>query len=186
MKATKVINFFAGPNAGKTTLALELAAYMKRNEYDCEFIGEEAKDRCYDEDKMGLDDQLMMFANQARRQYRLLGTVDYIITDSPLLLAQVYIPGSHERFKRDMVDYSLFMGSFLSLTRDTFNLYNNANFFVRRGNKKYVPHGRKHTEEECLIADEKAKDALFKNNSTYFEIDDLEPVKFWLGTLGWK
>lgn len=177
MKQTKVINFFAGPNAGKSTCAAELFGYMKRKEINCEYTGEAAKDHAWEKDYFSLDDQLKVFADQARRQYRLLGEADYIITDSPLMLTTVYLQDACKKYKeKDEVLYSKFVGNLYGLAKNTFDLYDNINFFVRRGDRKFQQEGRKHSYEECLVLDQKIQHMLDINDIEYQEIDDINPV----------
>lgn len=57
MKKTKVINFIAGPGAGKTTLACLFFAQLKLKGYVCEYISEFAKTLVWEENYELLNDQ---------------------------------------------------------------------------------------------------------------------------------
>lgn len=81
---TKVINLFAGPGAGKSTTAAALFVLMKTEGYKVELVTEYAKELVYAEDWETLNWQPAVTKEQDARQRRLVGKVDWIITDSPL------------------------------------------------------------------------------------------------------
>ena len=94
---TKVINFYGGPSAGKSTMAAQLFGIMKSKRLNVEMVPEFAKDLTWK--KSGcLDDQVYVFANQNHALYTLLGQVDYIITDSPLILGLHYAKHGLNKF----------------------------------------------------------------------------------------
>ena len=113
---TKVINLFGGPGAGKSTTAAGLFYEMKVRDIKCELVTEYAKDMTYEKRTNILSDQLYILAKQNRKLIRLVGEVDYIITDSPLLIGLMYVP----------VNY---YAQFSSLVHEIFGSYNNTNFF---------------------------------------------------------
>lgn len=178
MRQTKVINFFAGPNAGKSTCAGELFGYMKRKEINCEYVQEKAKEYAWENDTFSLSDQLSIFAEQNRRQYRLIGKTDYIITDSPIFLGAAYFPGSMPLFKELCPDerYDNFIFEVISLTFSAFMMYNNYNYFVRRGQRKFQQEGRMQDYAGCLALDDKVKELLKTYNVDFTEIDNIYEV----------
>jgi hypothetical protein len=136
---TKVINLFAGPGAGKSTTAAGLFHELKCRDIKCELVTEYAKDMTYEKRQNILSDQLYILAKQNRRLSRLVGHVDYIITDSPLLLGLAYVPGDY---------YS----SFEPLVTEIFESYDNQNIVLLR-RKKYQAYGRNQTEEQAIEKD---------------------------------
>jgi tRNA uridine 5-carbamoylmethylation protein Kti12 len=88
----KVINFFAGPCAGKSTLSAGLFYKMKTQHYNVEYVHEYAKELTWEERHNCLTDQIFVTANQNRMFERLKGKVDWIITDTSLLLSLMYTP----------------------------------------------------------------------------------------------
>jgi nicotinamide riboside kinase len=86
----KVINLMGGPNTGKSTTAFGLTYELKRRGFRAEYVGEYVKDMVYEKRDNILDDQLYLLAKQNRRLERLIGTVDYVVTDSSLLAGLVY------------------------------------------------------------------------------------------------
>ena len=78
-----VINFFGGPNSGKSTQAAGLFHKMKIEGYSIEHVNEYAK-MCVWENRMEiLEDQLYVMAKQNRRVKRLKGKVDFCVTPRP-------------------------------------------------------------------------------------------------------
>jgi tRNA uridine 5-carbamoylmethylation protein Kti12 len=156
---TKVINLFAGPGAGKSTTAAGLFFHLKSQNIKCELVTEYAKDMTYEKRHNILTDQLYILAKQNRRLSRLVGTVDYIITDSPLIIGLAYVPDNY-------------FPSFSNLVSEIFNSYDNCNYFIKR-NKPYQKYGRNQTEEEA-----KEKDIFIRN----LLMSEALPFKEILGT----
>ena len=146
MKPLTVINLFAGPGAGKSTTAAGVFRLMKLSGYNVELVTEYAKDMTWEKRFNTLSDQLYMFGKQHRRQHRLKGQVDYVVTDSPLLLSLFYKPE----------DYSEHFEPFVL---DMWNMYDNRNFFIDR-TKPYVTIGRNQTEEEARAIDRRILNTL--------------------------
>ena len=136
-KSTKVINLFAGPGAGKSTTAAGIFYLLKTQGIKCELVTEYAKDLVYENRDLS-DNGLLIFAQQHRRMHRLLNKVEFIITDSPILMSVVY------QFKIST--------SFNLLATELFNNFNNINIFVNRV-KKYEKYGRVQEEEEARNLD---------------------------------
>jgi len=143
----KMINLWAGPGAGKSTTAAGLFFLMKSAGYKVELITEYAKEKVYDGHFGTLSDQIYIFGKQQRRAKRLVGQVEYAITDSPLLLSTLY--------NKDL------SSSFDTLVKEEFDTYNNLNFFINRV-KPYVNVGREQTRDEAVELDTSLKGLLYK------------------------
>lgn len=152
---TKVINLFAGPGAGKSTLAAGLFYKLKINGYNAELALEYAKDLTWEERHSTLKNQFYVIGKQFHRITRLLNKVDFIITDSPILLGLFY--GAEEP------------PSFKQYVLDCFNSLDNQNFFINRF-KKYNPLGRNQTEEEAEIIDSAVLNLLMTNEQPFLHI----------------
>lgn len=92
-KRPLIVNFYAGPGAGKTTVALELTAELKKAGFNVEYVPEYAKELVLENKTELLKDQQHVIDEQYRRLDRFRDSVDVIVTDSPLLLGQVYGEG---------------------------------------------------------------------------------------------
>lgn len=155
---TKIINLYSGPGAGKSTTAAMVFSLMKQHGVNCELVTEYAKDMVWWGAENKLKNEIYVFAKQQSRIERLLGKVDYVITDSPLLLAVIY--------------GDLYKGSvspeFRALVHSEVERMDNINIFLNRV-KKYNPVGRMQTEEEAKGLDKVIKSCLNDLNYEYTE-----------------
>lgn len=149
-----VVNFFGGPGCGKSTLAAELFAELKKRDYKVEFVHEVAKDYVWENWSHIFGEQDFIFAHQHRLIRRLTyHDIDYAIVDSSILLSLFYMPDD-------------FPQSFRPFVRETFDTYDNVNIFLQRSPWfEYVQDGRNETEKEAI-----EKDALIQN---YFLTNDI-------------
>lgn len=144
-----VINFFAGPGAGKSTLSAGLFYELKMNGVNCELVREYAKDKVWEGSFATLDDQVYVFGKQLHRTNVVADKVDVIITDSPVLLSLYYAKNISAEFK--------------ALILSTFNDFNNVNYFINR-RKAYCPLGRMQTEDEAKEIDVVLRRLLLENH----------------------
>ena len=135
----KVINIIGGPGAGKSTSAADLFSAMKKKGYKCELVTEYAKDLVWQKSMTVLSNQIYVFGKQFHRIWRLKDQVDFIITDSPLLLSLIYNPPSE---------------TFEKLVHEQFSQFENINFFIARGTD-YDPVGRNQNLEQSIEIDNK-------------------------------
>lgn len=160
----KVINLFGGPGSGKSTFATYLFAHMKICNYNVELVTEFAKDLVYENQYNILQtDQLYVLANQNRRLQRLLNDkhkVDYVITDSPLILSNIYCILNNYPFKDSLSKFTL----------ELFNSYNNINFFLERNEKEFNPNGRIQNLQQSIKIDNLIINHLNENNIPYITI----------------
>lgn len=87
---TLLVNLWAGPGAGKSTLAAETFAALKRAQVPCELVTEFVKTWAWEGKAIGAFDDVVIIANQLARESVLYGKVRVIITDSPIGLGAVY------------------------------------------------------------------------------------------------
>jgi hypothetical protein len=91
---TVVVNLYAGPGAGKSTIAAKTFAILKERGLNVELVTEFVKQWAWEKRTPVNFDQFYFFGKQARRETSLFGSVDIIVTDAPVLLtcyyAQVY------------------------------------------------------------------------------------------------
>lgn len=136
---TLIVNMIGGPGTGKSTTAAATFAQLKYEGVNAELVTEYAKDIVWGRLHPVLEDQLYIFAKQHRRIHRLIGQVDVIVTDCPLFLSVYYGEKMSSTFKQ--------------LVLETFNEYENWNFFLNRV-KEYNPKGRTQTEEHAKEIDQ--------------------------------
>lgn len=144
----KVVNLFAGPGVGKSVMAADIFSVIKKNGGSAELAGEYAKDMVYESRTNILTDQVYVLAKQNRRLHRLRDKVDWVISDSPLLLSPVYAAADYYPHFND-------------LAFDIFNSYENINLFLERpADRVYQDVGRTQKAAEAIEFDAKIKDFL--------------------------
>lgn len=87
---TTIINLFAGPGVGKSTIAAKTFALMKERGLNAELVTEYVKTWAWEKRTPVATDQFYLFGKQTRREALLVGRVDFVVTDSPSLIAAYY------------------------------------------------------------------------------------------------
>lgn len=169
---TKVINFFGGPSAGKTTNALEFASMLKKARLDVTYVPEVAYEKVLDENYGALDDQLFLLGEQAHRLYRVKDKFDWVVTDAPLILMIHYIEKSNKKFGK-AGGWKAHMNEVIL---QTFDQYENYNFFVERGDRKFLQMGRVQDEAESREIDGKIQDIMNYNLIPYQKVKNASEV----------
>ena len=166
MKDTIVINILGGPGVGKTTIANELFVRLKKMGKDVEAVSEFAKELVWEKRDEAFDDRLYMHAEQNHRLMMMNNNLDYIITDSPLILTSVY----NSYYLKDKFSSS-YNSMIDEVTIQTWKLYNNKTFFIERS-VDYETNGRRESEKQANDIDIKIKKYLEDNNIEYIKIQD--------------
>lgn len=138
LKKTLVINLYSGPGAGKSTLAAWIFAKLKQLEINVELVTEYAKDKVWEESYGILNNQIYMFSKQHHKLNRVLGKVDVIITDSPIMMGVCYDLEDNLELKK------LVYSEYLKM--------NNLNYFLNR-TTNYEEIGRNQNLEEAIEMD---------------------------------
>lgn len=154
----KVINLWGGPGSGKSTTAAGLYYLMKINKFKVELVREFVKDLIWEDSLHLLKDQNFILMNQNKMLKRLEGKVDYVITDSPLLLSVYYADD----------EYLLKRPSFKDFVWEEFNSYNNINIMLDKDHS-YESYGRLHNEEEANNISCDLENLLLCNNLEYYK-----------------
>ena len=136
-----IVNFFGGPCAGKSTLALGVASKLKQAGVNAEYIHEFAKELTWDSRFDAMKNQTWILGSQYEMLRRCVDQVDVIITDTSLLNSALY--GQDLPFADKIADLAIAM----------FNSMNNITFLVNR-EKAYNTVGRSQTEEEAWAIDQ--------------------------------
>lgn len=154
-----VINLFGGPGSGKSTTAAGLFHLMKLNEMNVELVTEYAKDLTWEERYGTLDnDQLYVFAKQQKRLQILKNKVNYVVTDSPLILSLIYRHWNYLPYNFEPLVFEVWDG------------FINKNYLIKR-TKKYVQIGRSQTEDEAKSVDEQVEQFLTTKSIVHEVLD---------------
>ena len=144
---TVVVNFFGGPGAGKSTLALGVSSKLKQAGINCEYIHEFAKELTWDKRFNAMKNQTWILGSQYEMLRRCMGQVDVIVTDTSLLNSALY--GQGLAFSDKIGDLAIAM----------FNSMNNMAFLVDR-KKAYNPVGREQNEDQARMIDHDVRSLL--------------------------
>ena len=167
---TILINMLGCPSSGKTSLSAKLFAQLKAMDLNAEYTSEYVKGWAWEGKKVGPFDQFYIFGKETHNQSRLFDKVDFIISDSPVMLTAFY---------------HYFYNGNEALNEVCHNFYNLAeeagvevvNFFLPR-KKKYVAKGRYQTQEEADALAFQLKEWLNKEGYEYttLECSDKERI----------
>ena len=151
----RIVNLYAGPGTGKSTTAAALFAELKYRGVNCEYITEYAKDATWERrgPKVFMA-QEYLFGKQHFKIMRVADEVDYLVTDSPILLGLVYTPKD------------FYLPSLKHVLREAYNRYQNLDIFLMRS-KAYNPSGRSQTEDEAKVKDEELKEMLLNQGISF-------------------
>lgn len=150
---TKIVQLFGGPGAGKSTMAAMLFSSLKLLGHDTELVTEFAKKLTWHDRFNSLACQPYVFGKQLHEIELLLGQVEFIVTDSPILLSCIYTTDKYP-------------ASFQQFIIEHFKTLPNINYYLERV-KKYNPNGRNQTEAESDEIGLKILDLLDKNGISY-------------------
>lgn len=143
---TRIVNLFGGPGIGKSTLAAGIFHEMKSEGYSVELVDEYAKQLTWEERQKEMVNQIYIFAKQYKKLERLIGKVDYVITDSPLLLSLVYPSKSY-------------FPALAPLVEQVNNSFDNRNIVLER-TFKFVQKGRNQNEYYAKKIDARVREVL--------------------------
>ena len=161
MKKTIVINIYGGPGAGKSTAAAGVFYELKKIGYNCGLVTEMATELVYDEAFNVINDQVYLFGEQWHRTFRMLGKVDFIVTDSPLLLNIVYNRQKDEDFDRFIIS--------------RIHKLESLDFFVNRSDI-FSNVGRIHNFEQSKEVDKTIKELAKANSIDLIEVEQENSV----------
>lgn len=191
---TVIINLAGGPCVGKSTVAAGVFFELKKRGISCELVREVAKDTVWEDTTSLLENQIHIFSEQFRRQWMVIDKVQFVITDSPLILNSVYL----DEFVEKQGRYTTFDPEYLEQMRnffdETFMQFNNMDFVISREftdedgqivYRPYTENGRLQKQEDAIKLDKKIADKIYKFNPGSITLfgDEDKNVKTILGHL---
>ena len=153
----KVINMFGAAGSGKSTNSAGLAYELKKDGFKVELVTEFAKELCITKSEHLLENQIWVFGNQYHKMKYLSNDLDFIITDSPIMLSAWYGKKYNYQFE-----------SLYPLIKEVHNSFDNINIFLERAHS-WDPYARVQSEEESN-QDSTDLQNFLKENQISFEI----------------
>lgn len=153
----KVINMFGAAGSGKSTNSAGLAYELKKDGFKIELVTEFAKELCITKSEHLLENQIWVFGNQYHKMKYLSNDLDFIITDSPIMLSAWYGKKYNYQFE-----------SLYPLIKEVHNSFDNINIFLERAHS-WDPYARVQSEEESN-QDSTDLQNFLKENQISFEI----------------
>lgn len=175
---TFVVNLLGGSGLGKSTTAALVYGEMKLSRYSVELVREFVKEWAWAGRKVGPLDQGIIYGNQLEREKSLYNKVEFIITDSPLILSAVY-----QKFYTGNDPIKATVLRDLETAKE--HNVEHLNILLRRS-KPYDPNGRYETEEQAKQVDIAVEQYLKENNlpCVIVEAGDRERVTEIVNMLG--
>lgn len=158
---TTVINLFGGSGCGKSTTAAALFSAMKLRGLNVELVREYCKYWAWNDRKVREWDQLYLLGKQSAYESMLYGKVDYIVTDSPILLAGIYQDFKSNGQYKYAGDAAK---SFMSHAASRGIVHRN---YVLQRQKPFDPRGRYETEKEARQIDQFVLQYLHDSGQSY-------------------
>jgi energy-coupling factor transporter ATP-binding protein EcfA2 len=146
MIKTKNVLLYGAPSSGKSSLAALVFGLLKLENQNCELIREYAKDLVWagqDMKKASPEIELDIFVNQTKRERLVKGKVEYMVSDSPLLLNAFY---SHNEYAKDV--------ALKSLSSEDYH------FWLTKDEARHENAGRSHDQDEALAVAKQMKEFL--------------------------
>ena len=155
MYKTIVINFIGCPGSGKSTAAAEEYVRLKKEGKSAYLVTEFATDCILAGKEKVLKNQRVLFQHQLRRVRLAIGKVEYIVTDSPLLLNIVYA-------RYNGMNDKIFEREVKTAIKGMTNEY-------RYLGPRYIytAINRVHTEEQAKQIDQVIRDVLKENGMVF-------------------
>ena len=161
---TVVINLLGGAGSGKSTTAAGLFYHFKMNNINCELIGEYVKRWAWEKREIKPLDQIYITGKQIKYESIVYNKVDYVITDSPIILGAIY-----DEFNNNSTMIKPMLDSFFEtiIKKDIHHIY----YFIKRNNK-YDPIGRYGDENSAKQFDDFLFNKMIEWNIPFKIIDE--------------
>ena len=156
MKNTIHVNLWAGPSTGKSGISGKLFGKLKEHSIDCELVREIAKEYVWD-GSLTKTEQLIITAKQYEKEVEMHGKVDYIISDTSVLMGALYCANEYQK-------------ELLHITKHLLKNWDIKHYFLERDlTKEYEENGRSQKLEESIEIDFKIKKFL-KEQGIFYKI----------------
>ena len=161
-KQTLIINLIGGPCSGKSTIASELFACLKKMGIRCELVTEYIKERIYEENQTIPKNQIAIFGMEHYSIWNKICKVDVIVHDGSWINNILYKSEDSEEFD--------------DLIVSEYKKYDNLDFFIDRGTLQFEDYGRIHNLEQSLKLDNKIRITYQKYKLEFITVEARDAV----------
>jgi hypothetical protein len=147
-KHTTIINLYGGPGTGKSTSAAQYYHQLKVDGHNVELVREYVKDWAWEERRINTYDQIYFLGKQVRRESMLYGKVDWIVTDSPVMMNLYYA----QRYCTLSLAEGVRAATLSFYRQAAEDGHQHIHIFLER-TKPYLSEGRYQTEHEAKEID---------------------------------
>ena len=162
-KQTLVINLIGGPCSGKSTIAAELFARLKKMGIHCELVPEYIKELIYEENATMTKHQISLFGMEHYAISNKIDKVDVIVHDGSFINNIIY--------KKEIINEE-----FDALVISEYKKFNNLDFFIKRGNIEFETYGRIHNLKQSKELDNIIQETYKKYDLKFIEIEARDAV----------
>ena len=141
---------------------------MKKRGLEVELVNEYVKKWAWTGRKVGALDQVYIFGKQAKSEHDLYGKVEYIITDSPLLLSPIY-----EKYYSSDGESIVEPSVLAHIEKAGDNGVRHINYLIPR-TKPFNPKGRFETEETAKEIDRLVEKYLLELDIPFIQLTSVE------------
>ena len=171
MKTKKIICLYGGPGSGKSTTCAGIFYKLKLMRYDVEMVREYVKEWAWEKRPVMAGDQTYFFAKQSRKERVYIeNQLDFIITDSPLILTHFY------GMKYDELEQ--LCNTSLTMLKNHHQFIKTKGYkvehFVLTRDEEYNQQGRYQTAEEAKRFDKEIVELLDQQGIKYHKITGIE------------
>ena len=152
---TTIINLYGGPGTGKSTSAAYFYYLLKSQGEHVELVREYVKDWAWEGRAITTYDQIYFLGKQVRRESMLYGKVDWIVTDSPVMMNLYYA----QRYCSSTLAEGVRSATLAFYRQAVEDGHKHIHILLER-NKPYIGAGRYQTETEALEIDVGVKRVL--------------------------
>lgn len=164
----KIICLYGGPGSGKSTTCAGLYYKLKLKGFNVEMNREYIKEWVWEDREVKEGDQTYFFSKQARRErIYIKNGLDFIITDSPLILTHFY-GLENDPYEVKYNTSKIMLEHHHGFCKD--NGYKTEHFFINRA-KPYTESGRYQTSDQAKDCDVKIKNMMDSFLHGYYNID---------------
>lgn len=160
---TKVVNFVSGPSSGKSLSSSLIFGELKMLHKTSELVQEYAKQLVWQDRIDELNNQYQVSYEQYKMIKAVSGKVEYLVTDSPLVLGLFYNRYHHNNVSNIEKTEEMILQKIAE--------FDNIYIFLERNDEfKFEKEGRIHGEEESKMIDRKLQELMEEFNFKYLKI----------------